>query len=143
MKQLSYNLKQIGIIRTPYNDNAPYQPVEEDEGDFRVVVEPQYTEGLYKLAEFRYVYVIYFIHRIRQKLSMEVSPPWTDGMKVGVFASRSSVRPNPIGLSIVRIKHIVDNEIHTSGLDVFDGTPLLDIRPYIKDLDAKIDANYG
>lgn len=137
MTQLSYNLKQIGIIRTPYDDNAPYQPVEEDEGDFRVVGEPQYTEGLYKLAEFRYVYVIYFIHCIRQKLSMEVSPPCTDGMKVGVFASRSSVRPNPIGLSIVRIKHIVDNEIHTSGLDVFDGTPLLDIRPYIKDLDAK------
>lgn len=102
MTQLSYNLKQIGIIRTPYNDNAPYQPVEEDEGDFRVVGEPQYTDGLYKLAEFRYVYVIYFIHRIRQKLSMEVSPPWTDGMKVGVFASRLPIRPNYIGLGCVR-----------------------------------------
>jgi len=60
-----------------------------------------------------------------------------------VFASRSPVRPNCIGLSIVRIKRIINNEILTSGLDVFDGTPLLDIKPYIKDLDVKIDANYG
>ena len=72
-----------------------------------------------------------------------VSPPWAKGKKVGVFASRSPVRPNPIGLSIVRIKKIVGNKIYTSGLDVFDGTPLLDIKPYIKDLDNKDNANYG
>lgn len=143
MRQLSFKLKQIGVIRTPYTDNAPYQPVDKDKGDFRIVVEPQYTDGLYKLGEFRYIYVIYYIHRLRRKLSMIVSPPWTDGMKVGVFASRSPVRPNPIGISIVHIKQIIDNEIHCSGLDVFDGTPLLDIKPYIKDLDAKFNANYG
>ena len=143
MRPLSFKLKQIGVIRTPYTDNAPYQPVDKDEGDFHIVIDSQYVGGLYKLAKFRYIYVIYFIHLIKRKLSMVVSPPWTGGMKVGVFASRSPVRPNPIGLSIVRIKHIVDNEIHTSGLDVFDGTPLLDIKPYIKDLDTKSDANYG
>jgi len=143
MTQLGFKFKQIGVIRTPYTDNAPYQPLDKDEGDFRITVDSKYADGLYKLDKFHYIYVIYFIHHIQQKLSMEVSPPWTDGMKIGVFASRSPVRPNPIGLSIVRIKHIVDNEIHTSGLDVFDGTPLLDIKPYIKDLDAKTDANYG
>jgi tRNA-Thr(GGU) m(6)t(6)A37 methyltransferase TsaA len=143
MTQLSFKLKQIGVIRTPYTDKAPYQPVEEDKGDFRVVVESQYTAGLNKLAEFSYIYVIYYIHRVMRKLSMMVSPSWTGGVKVGVFASRSPVRPNYIGLSVVRIKCIIKNEILTSGLDVFDGTPLLDIKPYIKDLDAKIDANYG
>ena len=76
-------------------------------------------------------------------MSMTVSPPWTGGARVGVFASRSPVRPNSIGLSIVRIKKIIDNKVFTSGLDVFDGTPLLDIKPYIKDLDSKSDANYG
>ncbi|MDY6794065.1 MAG: TrmO family methyltransferase [Actinomycetota bacterium] len=60
-----------------------------------------------------------------------------------MYASRSPVRPNRIGLSVVRLKSIVDNEILTSGLDVFDGTPVLDIKPYIKDLDTKTDANYG
>ena len=140
---MSFELGQIGVIRTPYTDNAPYQPVEEDEGDFRIVVEPQYTDGLHELAGFHYLYVIYYIHRVKREQSMIVSPPWTGGVKVGVFASRSPVRPNCIGLSIVRIKRIVNNEILTSGLDVFDGTPVLDIKPYIKDLDAKSDANYG
>ena len=140
---VSFKLKQIGVIHTPYIDNAPYQPVEEDEGDFRIVVEPQYADGLYKLAKFHYIYVIYYIHRVKRKLSMVVSPPWIGGEKVGVFASRSPIRPNRIGISIVRIKRIVKNTIFTSGLDVFDKTPLLDVKPYIKDLDAKCDANYG
>ncbi|NMG83068.1 MAG: tRNA (N6-threonylcarbamoyladenosine(37)-N6)-methyltransferase TrmO [Methanosarcinales archaeon] len=140
---MSFELKQIGVIRTPYTDNAPYQPVEEDEGDFRIVVDPQYINGVYKLDEFRYIYVVYYIHRIKQECSMIISPPWTGGLKAGVFASRSPVRPNCVGLSIVRIKGIKNNEILTSGLDVFDGTPLLDIKPYIKDLDTKSDANYG
>jgi len=74
---------------------------------------------------------------------MRVSPPWAGGKQVGVFASRSPVRPNPVGLSIVRIKKIAGNKIYTSGLDVFDNPPLLDIKPYIKGLDNKDDADYG
>jgi tRNA (adenine37-N6)-methyltransferase len=136
-------IDKIGTIHTPYVDYAPYQPVENDGGNFRIIIKPQYAKGLYKLSDFRYIYVLYHTHLIKQKLSMRVSPPWTGGLKVGVFASRSPVRPNPLGLSIVRIKEIKNNEITTSGMDVFDGTPLLDIKPYIKDLDTKDDANYG
>ena len=133
----------IGTIRTPYTDRAPYQPVEEDKGDFRIIIDREYEDGLRGLSRFRYIYVIYHIHRIERDVAMVVSPSWTKGARVGVFASRSPVRPNPIGISIVRIKKIENNEIHTSGLDVFDGTPLLDLKPYIKDLDSKEDANYG
>ncbi len=140
---MCFEMNPIGVIRTPYTENAPNQPVEDDEGDFRIVVEPQYTDGLYKLDSFRYMYVIYYIHHVKQEQSMIVSPPWAGGAKVGVFASRSPVRPNHIGISIVRIKSIKNNEILTSGLDAFDGTPVLDIKPYIKDLDVKSDANYG
>ncbi|MBN1289084.1 MAG: tRNA (N6-threonylcarbamoyladenosine(37)-N6)-methyltransferase TrmO [Actinobacteria bacterium] len=136
-------LRQIGVIRTPYTDNAPYQPVEEDKGDFRIVVDLDYMDGLRVLERFRYIYVIYYIDRLEQGVSMTVSPPWTDGENVGLFASRSPARPNPVGLSIVRLKSIEGNEILTSGLDVFDGTPLLDIKPYIQDLDSKPDSNYG
>jgi tRNA-Thr(GGU) m(6)t(6)A37 methyltransferase TsaA len=143
IRQLSFKLKRIGVIRTPYMENAPYQPLDEDKGDFHIVVDSQYVDGLYKLVEFRYIYVIYYIHRVLRRPSMIVSPPWAGGARVGLFASRSPVRPNPIGLSIVRIKSIINNKIHTSGLDVFDGTPLLDIKPYISDLDSKSDANYG
>ena len=140
---VNFNLKQIGVIRTPYTDNAPYQPVEDDEGDFRIIVNSQYREGLRELGRFHYIYVLYFIHRVSKEISMTVRPSWTPGSEVGVFASRSPVRPNCLGLSIVRIKNITHNEIITSGLDVFDGTPLLDIKPYIKELDTKSDANYG
>jgi len=138
-----FQLKPIGVIRTPYINDAPYQPVDEDKGEFRIVLDKKYTEGLTNLDSFRYIFVIYYIHRLTRKFSMIESPSWTPGTKVGLFASRSPVRPNPIGISIVRIKKIVNNEIFTSGLDVFDKTPLLDIKPYLKDLDSKSDANYG
>ena len=142
-KFISFKFKQIGIIKTPYIDNAPYQPVDEDKGDFRIVLNSEYKDGLLKLKSFRYIYVIYYINRLKRKTSMVVIPPWTGGTKIGLFASRSPVRPNPIGISIVRIKKIIDNEIITSGLDAFDETPVLDIKPYVKDLDSKTDANYG
>ena len=134
---------QIGLIHTPYTNNAPYQPVDSDEGNFTIILDPKYTDGLYRLARFKYIYVLYYIHKIDRKPEMRVSPPWALGNEVGIFASRSPVRPNPLGLSIVRLKKIDGNVLYTSGLDVFDGTPLLDIKPYIKDLDSKSDANYG
>ncbi|MEN8211012.1 MAG: tRNA (N6-threonylcarbamoyladenosine(37)-N6)-methyltransferase TrmO, partial [Thermodesulfobacteriota bacterium] len=133
----------IGIIRTPYTENAPYQPVEDDEQEFSIIVDPQFTKGLYELDRFNYLMLFYHIHLLEKEVKMVVEPSWSHGKKVGLFASRSPVRPNPIGLSIVRIKQINDNTIFTSGLDVFDKTPLLDIKPYIKDLDSKEDSNYG
>jgi tRNA-Thr(GGU) m(6)t(6)A37 methyltransferase TsaA len=140
---MRFELKQIGTIRTPYLDKATYQPINSDRGEFRIVIDPLYVDGLREVKLFRYIYVIYYMHKTTRKLSLTVSPPWTGDMKVGLFASRSPVRPNPIGLSIVRLKRIINNEIFTSGLDVLDGTPLIDIKPYIKDLDSKSDANYG
>jgi len=140
---MTYRLKRIGIIRTPYTESAPYQPIEDDEGEFRIILDPEYAEGLRDLEGFRYIYVLYYMHQLKRSVSMTVCPPWAGGKKVSLFASRSPVRPNPIGLSIVRLKGIADNVILTSGLDVFDGTPLLDIKPYIKDLDSKSDANKG
>jgi len=142
-KPALFEFRQIGTIHTPYTNNAPYQPVEEDQGAFSIELFQQYTEGLAELNQFSYMYVLYYIHKLQGEAAMKTSPPWAQGKKIGVFASRSPVRPNPVGLSIVRIKRIVKNNIYTSGLDVFDGTPLLDIKPYIKDLDSKGDANYG
>jgi len=136
-------LEQIGIIQTPYKNSAPYQPVDTDDEEFCIIINHQYTEGLSELGKFHYIYVIYYADRVVRKVEMMVSPPWAEGKEVGIFASRSPVRPNPIGLSVVRIRNINENKIYTSGLDVFDGTPLLDIKPYIKELDNKPDANYG
>ena len=142
-ENMSYTLDQIGIIKTPYHNKAPYQPIDTDDDDFYIIMNQQYVDGLTKLGTFQYIYIIYYANRITSKVEMMVSPPWAEGKQVGVFASRSPVRPNTLGLSVVRIRRIIDNKIYTSGLDVFDETPLLDIKPYIKDLDNKSDANYG
>lgn len=142
------NLKKIGVIHTPYEDKAPFQPVASDNDEefdkFFIELEPIYQNGLQELDSFCFIYVIFYLNKIKRNIHLLVSPPWIKNRKkVGLFASRSPVRPNPIGLSIVRIKKIVENKIYTSGLDVFDNTPLLDIKPYIKNLDSKSDANYG
>ena len=140
---VEHTVHSIGIIKTPYHDSAPYQPVDSDDREFYIVLNREYSDGLYKLDTFNYVYLIYYVHQVNSDIAMRVLPPWADGREIGVFASRSPVRPNFLGLSVVRIKNIKENIIYTSGLDVFDETPLLDIKPYIQDLDVKDDANYG
>ena len=140
---MNITFKPIGIIRTPYKKYAPYQPVETDKKDFYVEIDKEYEAGLDELSRFKYIYLLYFMDKINKPLSMEVEPPWAGGKKVGLFASRSPVRPNPIGLSIVRLLKIEGSRLFTTGLDALDGTPLLDIKPYIRELDSKEEANYG
>lgn len=140
---MSFNFKPIGVIRTPYIDRGPFQPVESEEGEFKIILDPKYKEGLKELEHFNYIYVIFYLHRAGSSESLSAFPPWCGGKSVGVFASRSPFRPNPIGLSIVRIKKIVDNIIHTTCIDALDETPLLDIKPYIKTVDCKNKANNG
>ena len=138
----NFNLKKIGTIHTPYRFFAPYQPRENDEGEFIIEVEPAYEAGLKRLEEFRYIYVLYYLHQRRGPVSLKVQSPWSNE-EVGLFASRSSHRPNPLGLSVVKLIKRRKNKLFTSGLDVFDGTPLLDLKPYLQELDAKADADYG
>jgi len=138
----NFNLKKIGTIHTPYKNFAPYQPRENDEGEFIIEVDPDYETGLNRLEEFRYIYVLYYLHQRRGPISLKVQSPWSEE-EVGLFASRSSHRPNPIGLSVVKIIKRQENKLFTSGLDVFDGTSLLDLKPYLQELDAKADADYG
>src|SRR6056297_3324100 len=112
-------IQKIGEIRTPYKEKAPYQPkdnVEKDE---------------------------FYINLSKDNPDLKIQPPWSNGKEIGLFASRSPHRINPIGLSVVELKKIKENKIFISSLDAFDKTPLLDIKPYIKNLDDKIDANYG
>jgi tRNA-Thr(GGU) m(6)t(6)A37 methyltransferase TsaA len=138
-------LRPIGTIRTPYTDWAPYQPVERMPGNesFRLVLNDEYAQGLRDLDRFNYIYVLYLMDRSRGPGPMLVTPSWTKGKSVGLFASRSPERPNPFGLSIVRLLRIDGSEVFTSPLDALDKTPLLDVKPYIRDLDSKQDANYG
>ncbi len=140
---MNISLKSIGQIRTPYKENAPYQPVDVKQGNFYLEVKPEFQDGLYRLDGFSHVYVLYFVDRLKKPAELQFNPPWAPEIEVGVFASRSPARPNPIALSVVKLKKIVKNRVYTSGLDAFDHTPLLDIKPYIGDLDAKGEASSG
>ena len=140
---MNIHFKPIGIIHTPYKKYAPFQPVEADKEDFYVEMDKEYEAGLDELSKFRYIYLLFFMDKVNKALSMKVEPPWAGGKQVGLFASRSPVRPNPIGLSIVQLLKIDGNMLFTTGLDALDGTPLLDIKPYIRELDSKEEANYG
>jgi len=139
------HLKPIGEVRTPYRDWAPHQPVERDaeEGKFRLVLSREYSEGLRDLERFTYVYVLTYLDRQPKPVDMTVSPPWAKGKTVGLFASRSPGRPNPIGLSIVQVLRVEGSEVIISPIDFFDRTPILDIKPYFQGLDSKTDANHG
>ena len=138
------HMKAIGTIHTPYLDEAPYQPIVAAKGLFYLQLHAAYAEGLKGVANFRYIYVLYAFHKDLPLTRNIVRPPWAPaGTLVGVFATRSPVRPNPIGISIVKVLRVEGSRVFVSGLDAFDGTPLLDIKPYIADLDVKTDANHG
>ena len=141
----TYSVRPIGTIRTPYVDWAPHQPVERDTepGRFRIDVDPQYESGLDQLDRFSHIYVISLLDRVSDEISPTVSPPWAKGLEVGLFASRTPRRPNPIGLHVVRLLRREGRVLHISPIDCLDGTPLLDLKPYIQGLDTKDDANYG
>ena len=140
---MEITLKPIGRIRTPYQDQPPHQPDPEAEGEFYIELDPEWTEGLYRLEFCNYIYVLFFLDRPDKPVTLHATPPWAGGEEVGLFASRSPRRPNPIGLSTVKLKSIEGNRLIISGIDTLDNTPLLDIKPYVRRLDAKEDANNG
>ncbi|AGA68568.1 putative methyltransferase, YaeB/AF_0241 family [Desulfitobacterium dichloroeliminans LMG P-21439] len=141
---MKIEFQAIGTIHTPYLPSLPIpnQPHRDAPGEFWISLNPEHTDGLDSLASFRYITVLFYLDKVSEQ-SLKINPPFAPELEVGVFASRTPRRPNPIGLSVVELKNIEGHEILISGIDVYNGTPLLDIKPYIKTLDSKADANDG
>lgn len=142
-------MKQIAHIETAYKSKfgVPRQ-AGLVAGEARVVFEPEYrvAEAVRGLEEFDYVWLIWQFHLAeREKWSPTVRPPRLGGNKrVGVFATRSPFRPNPIGLSSVRLLRIEAGPVLVvAGADLVDGTPIYDIKPYIAYADSHPDARCG
>jgi len=142
MKDILY--RPIGVIHTPYAEMAPFQAREDDDsGEFCLELDRRYETGLQDLDRFRYIIVLFHIDRARGYNGSNMAhPPSLKGGTVGLFASRSPNRPNPIGLDVARLLEIRGNRIYTTGLSALDGTPLLDVKPYIS-LDSKTDPGEG
>lgn len=141
---MSITFQPIGTIHTPYFDlNTPEQPITNAPGDFWITLNPDYASALETLNTFNYIYVLYHLNEVTPPIELLTRSPWAPETEIGLFASRSPKRPNPIGLSIVQIKEIHGNELIISGIDAYNGTPLIDIKPYMHFLDSKEDANNG
>ena len=126
----------IGTIHSPYKsiDGMPIQPKGAEKVVGHVLLDKQYAAGLRDLEGFSHIYLLYQFHRVTRTELLVT--PFMDTEERGVFATRSPLRPNHIGISIVRLQRVEGNKIFIEGVDVLDGTPLLDIKPYIEKFDA-------
>ena len=128
------NLKAIGIVR-----NEIKEPMHQDSGDIvsEIIIDSSLTEALDDLDKFSHIIILYWIHRSRGPSPVKVHPRGNkDRALMGVFATRSPSRPNPIGKSTVRLLERKGNILKVRGLDAIDGSPVLDIKPYIPGYDS-------
>ncbi len=125
------NYEAIGIIRSQHTvpEQTPIQPVYARGCPGRAEVLPEYAEGLKDLEGFSHVILIYHFHR-SEDVCLTVKPFLQD-VDHGVFSTRAPCRPNPIGLSVVELVSREGTVLHLDGVDILDGTPLLDIKPYV------------
>ena len=102
---------------------------------------PEYTEGLKDLDSFSHIILIFHIH-LNKKVKTQTQP-FMDNVYHGIFATRSPSRPNHLGLSVVRVYRVEGNRVYIRDLDILDGTPLLDIKPYLNVIDENDEVNLG
>ncbi|KPK26406.1 MAG: tRNA-Thr(GGU) m(6)t(6)A37 methyltransferase TsaA [Desulfobacterales bacterium SG8_35_2] len=140
---LTIKLQPIGVIHSPFNtlEDMPIQPAAAQGVSGSIELLPEYIEGLDDLNGFSHIYLIYFFH-LAQDYNLKVIP-FLDTAPRGLFATRAPRRPNPIGLSIVKINKITENIIEIENVDIIDGTPLLDIKPYVPEMDAPENCKIG
>ena len=136
-----YIFKPIGIVRSPFTqtEGTPIQPTADVPG--MVVIDEAFAQGLEDLDGFSHILLLYVFHRVRGTC-LRVKP-YLGNEEHGVFATRSPHRPNPIGLSLVRLIRRDGNVLHIAGIDMLDGTPVLDIKPYIPQLNPVGDVCIG
>lgn len=145
---MEMTLKPIGILESCYLDKfgTPRQPglVPFSFGRIRIYPEWQPADSLQGLDQFSHIWILFHFHQNNTaRFHAKVHPPRMDGDKIGVFATRSPHRPNPIGLSLVKLEKIENDYLYISGLDLIDDTPVVDIKPYLNYVEAIPDAVSG
>ncbi len=123
------------MIRSPFKDikGMPIQPAGAKGVAGAIEIEPEYCDGLSDLREFSHIILIYHFHR-SSGYSLRVKPFMDDELH-GVFATRAPKRPNPIGISVVKLVKVEGCNLFIEDVDIVDGTPLLDIKPYVPEFD--------
>lgn len=142
MKQV-VTYRPIGFIHTPFRDIAgmPIQPAGARGVAGRVIIDGTYREGLKDIEGFSHVFLIYHLH-LCDGYDLLVKP-FLDNAVHGILACRSPKRPNPLGLSLVKLIGVEGAVLHIEDVDMVDGTPLLDIKPYVPLFDTATDVRIG
>jgi tRNA-Thr(GGU) m(6)t(6)A37 methyltransferase TsaA len=133
----------IGTVHSPFTEkeDMPIQPTGATGVEGTVELLKEFKDGLADLEGFSHIILLYHFHRsIDFKLQVV---PFMDSESRGLFSTRAPNRPNPIGISIVQLDRIEDKTLHIRNIDVLDGTPLLDIKPYIPEFDAQNNVTTG
>ncbi|MHA1332686.1 MAG: tRNA (N6-threonylcarbamoyladenosine(37)-N6)-methyltransferase TrmO [Candidatus Odinarchaeia archaeon] len=140
---IEIKLRPIGVLKTPFTDTrgVPIQSIYGEGIEGVVEIFPEYIEGLKDLAGFSHIILIYYFH-LSKKCSLKVKP-YLDNKERGVFATRAPSRPNPIGISIVRLIKVEENKLKIKDVDICNMTPILDIKPYIPDFDIRKTTKIG
>jgi tRNA-Thr(GGU) m(6)t(6)A37 methyltransferase TsaA len=135
MKKIS--CRPIGIIHSPYKGRTgtPIQPIGGMEVRAEVEIFPEFSDGLADLDGFSHIILLYHFH-LSTAYKLKVKP-FLDHALHGVFATRAPARPNPIGISVVRLMNIDHQTLHIQDIDIIDGTPLLDIKPFVPAFDLR------
>ena len=135
--------KAIGIIHSEFTDkaNTPIQGTFAKGSKGEVEVLPEYADGLKDIEGFSHVILIYHFH-LSNGYSL-ISRPFLEDEQHGIFSIRHFNRPNPIGLSVVKLENVKGNLLEIGDVDILDGTPLLDIKPYVPLFDNRLNAKSG
>ena len=133
-KEIVFN--SIGIIHSPFKDREgmPIQPIGAQGVKGQIEIFPEFKDGLRDLDGFSHIILLFNFH-LSKDYKLLVKPFMEDNIR-GVFATRAPRRPNQIGMSIVKLESVIDNILHISNVDIVNGTPILDIKPYIKRIDC-------
>jgi tRNA-Thr(GGU) m(6)t(6)A37 methyltransferase TsaA len=143
MRERTITYKPIGVIRSEHTavEQTPIQPIYAKGCKGRAEIFAEFSEGLRDLEGFSHVYLIYHFHQASPaKLRVK---PFLQDIERGVFSTRAPCRPNAVGLSIVELVRCEGNVLHLDGVDILDGTPLLDIKPYTAKFDRFETARNG
>ncbi len=140
---MSIIYQPIGVVHSPHQTphGSPIQPRSARGIRGTISIEQEYAPGLVDLEGFSHVVLLVHFHRAGEpRLTVT---PFLDNRPHGVFATRAPLRPNPIGLSVVRLIRRADTVLHVEDLDLLDGTPVLDIKPYVPDFDSTGEIRLG
>ncbi len=140
---MNLTITPIGIIRTPFKKRSgmPIQPSGARDVEGTIVLDKAYEQGLNDIDGFSHIILLYHFHKSKG-FDLMVTP-FLDTTQRGLFSTRAPRRPNPIGLSIVRVKKRNGNVLTVADIDVLDKTPLIDIKPYVPQFDKKAGAKAG